>query len=131
MSCVPSGGPTADDPPMTLVIRFEDADPYEPAGHHGVVNRLLVGLGQGDIADVSVWHGRLEPGGGADPHVHEGSLQIYVGIDGVFVVSTGDGVEATLRSGDAIVIPAGVEHGLENQADVDATLLVISCPALR
>lgn len=116
---------------MSLVTRFESADPYEPAGHHGVVNRLLVGLGKGGIPDVSVWHGRLDPGGGAHPHVHEDSLQVYVGIGGAFVVSTGDGVEATLGPGDSIVIPAGVEHGLENQTEVDATLLVISCPALR
>jgi len=71
------------------MTHFEDAEPYVPAGHRGVVNRLLVGRAKGDVAQVSVWHGRLEPGGGAEPHVHEGSLQIYVGVTGQATVSTG------------------------------------------
>lgn len=116
---------------MSELTRFEDAEPYVPEGHHGVVNRLLVGLAEGGVSEVSVWHGRLEPGGGADPHVHQGSLQIYVGMTGEFMVSTGDGAGKTLGPGDAIVIPAGVEHDLENQGGTVATLLVISSPALR
>jgi mannose-6-phosphate isomerase-like protein (cupin superfamily) len=116
---------------MSEVTRFESARPYGPAGHHGAVNRLLVGLAKGGVSEVSVWHGRLQPGGGADPHAHQDSLQIYVGMSGAFAVSTDDGVGTTLGPGDAIVIPAGGGHDIENRGEVDATLLVISSPALR
>jgi len=81
---------------------------------------------------VSIWHGRVEPGGGAEPHIHERSLQIYVGMIGELVVSSGAGEEEyTLGPGDAILIPAGTGHDLKNNGETVATLLVVSSPALR
>lgn len=114
------------------LIRFDQARPYRPSGHRGVINRLLAGLGEGGVSQVSVWHGQVEPGGGAEAHVHEHSLQIYVGMSGELVVSTGDGAEGeALGPGDAILIPAGTAHDLKNNGETVATLLVVSSPALR
>lgn len=110
-------------------VEFRDATPYEPPGHHGVVNRLLVGRETG-VEDVSVWHGTLAPGGGSDVHVHQDSVQIYVGLAGGATVTVAD-VEHRLESLTTITIPAATPHSIRNEEDREAALLVISVPALR
>ncbi len=113
------------------VVRWRTAEPYVPAGHEGVVNRLLAGRAEGEIEAVSVWHGTLEPGGFAEPHVHERSVQIYVGLTGQLEVETPSGV-ANITRGDAVILAATESHGIRNPDDVEmATLLVVSAPALR
>ncbi|MGH8872678.1 MAG: cupin domain-containing protein [Acidimicrobiia bacterium] len=110
--------------------RFEDLDEYRPQGHEGVVNRLLVGRDNLDIEAVSVWHGRLEPGGRSDLHVHDSSLQIYVGMSGEMVVGDGDREERLLRL-STVVFDAGTSHFIENRSNEVAEVLVVSVPALR
>lgn len=112
------------------VVRFEDLDEYLPAGHTGVVNRLLVGRSRGDDGSVSIWHGSLEPGGQSDLHVHEESLQIYVGLSGEMTI--GDGVrEETLDRLTSAVFAKGTDHFISNRSDQTAEVLVISVPGLR
>ena len=103
--------------------------PYEPAGHQGVVNRLLAGRALGTDR-VSIWHGTVERGGGSDTHVHDGSVQVYVGLSGTCTVTVGDEVHR-LGPLTAVTIPAGRPHRITNDGDEDATLLVVSSPALR
>jgi quercetin dioxygenase-like cupin family protein len=112
------------------LVKFSEVAEYKPAGHHGVVNRLLAGIGCGGVREVSVWHGRLEPGGGSDLHRHSGSAQIYAGLTGLLTVTNGE-TSAPLGPGDVVIIPAGEAHDIHNQSDDVATLLVISAPALR
>lgn len=110
--------------------RFDELEEYEPGGHEGVVNRLLVGQESGETGEVSVWHGRLAPGGHSDSHTHPGSLQIYVGISGQMVVGD-DQSEDTLTPMATAVFPQGTLHFIENRTEQDAEVLVISVPALR
>lgn len=112
------------------LVTFSEAAEYEPVGHHGVVNHLLAGIGQGGVTNVSVWHGRFQPGGQSDLHVHQGSVQIYAGLTGLFVVTNGESA-TLLRPGDVVIIPAGETHDIRNESDAAATLLVISAPALK
>ena len=110
--------------------RFEELDEYIPSGHEGVVNRLLVGADSGGEGAVSVWHGRLSPGGHSELHTHPDSLQIYVGVSGEMVVGDPH-IEHPLVPLATVVIPAGAEHFIENRGDQDAEVLVISVPGLR
>jgi quercetin dioxygenase-like cupin family protein len=112
------------------VVDFDSTESYEPAGHTGVVNRLLAGIKTADLREVSVWHGTIGPGGGSDEHVHEGSVQIYVGLSGTLTITAPTGA-ALVRSYDAAIIEPGEPHAVTNAADAAATLLVISAPALR
>jgi hypothetical protein len=64
------------------MVRFNEAEEYEPLGHRGEVDRLLTGVEGGGVQEVSVWHGLIDPGGGSDMHVHVGSVQVYVAISG-------------------------------------------------
>lgn len=109
---------------------FEDHDEYEPHGHEGVVNRLLVGRENFDVEVVSVWHGRLEPGGRSDLHVHGSNLQIYVGVSGEMIVGDGDREETLVRL-STVVFDAGTSHFIENRSNDVAEVLVVSAPALK
>lgn len=110
--------------------RFDELEEYTPAGHQGVINRLLVGEGNGGEGTVSVWHGRLEPGGHSERHTHPGSLQIYVGISGEMVVGDDQREEIVVPMATAI-FPKGSVHFIENRSDRDAEVMVISVPGLR
>jgi quercetin dioxygenase-like cupin family protein len=112
------------------VVDFDATEPYEPSGHTGVVNRLLTGIETSGLREVSVWHGTIEPGGGSDQHVHERSVQIYVGLSGTLAIIVPTGT-AVIRPYDAAIIEPGESHAVTNATDAAATLLVISAPALR
>jgi quercetin dioxygenase-like cupin family protein len=76
-SSAPSGGaaPAAVDAATSLrIVRPEDVDAYEPAGHAKTTNRCLY------IDDrVEIIEGLIEVGGGADRHFHEHNEQaLYV-----------------------------------------------------
>jgi quercetin dioxygenase-like cupin family protein len=109
---------------------FEDLEEYEPPGHEGVVNRLLVGVANGYGSDVSIWHGRLEPGGHSEVHTHPESVQIYVGLSGELVVGNTE-VEHTLVGKATAVFPAGTKHFIENRSGEAGEVLVVSVPGLR
>jgi len=128
--CGECGASFADREPGIEIVRFEHTTAYEPGGHSRVINRLLAGRHRGGVDAVSVWHGTLSPDGGSDLHVHEGSVQIYVVVTGVLDVSTG-GESVVLQPGDTAIIPAGETHDIRNRSQDEATLLVISAPALR
>lgn len=102
---------------------------YAPAGHAGVVNRLLVGAELG-TDQLSIWHGAFAPAGASDLHVHEGVVQVYIGLSGRFTVTV-DGVAHTLEPMTSVTIPTGVAHEIRSDHDGEATLLVVSAPALR
>jgi mannose-6-phosphate isomerase-like protein (cupin superfamily) len=102
---------------------------YAPAGHEGVTNRLLAGRQLG-TDQVSVWHGALGPGGHAEVHVHDDSVQIYIGLTGTCTVTVEE-ERMALTSMTAVTIAAGRPHAIRNDGPHEATLLVISSPALR
>lgn len=110
--------------------RFEDLDDYEPAGHEGVVNRLLLGEESGGNGELSIWHGRLAPGGRSEIHTHPESLQVYVGLSGEMVVGNED-EEHTLTPKATAVFPAGTRHFIDNRTDSVGEVLVVSVPGLR
>lgn len=112
------------------VVGFEDLDEYVPAGHHGVVNRLLLGRTSGGDGSVSIWHGRLEPGGHSELHTHDASLQIYVGVSGEMTVGDGQR-EELLHELAMAVLEKGTPHFIANRSRLPAEVLVISVPGLR
>ena len=112
------------------VDRFESLGEYRPDGHDGVVNRLLVGLENLGVGEVSVWHGRLDPGGRSEIHVHPTSLQIYVGLSGEMTVGDGER-EEPLGHLTTAVFDAGARHFIENRSAEETEVLVISVPGLR
>lgn len=80
---------------------------------------------------------RLEPGAAEGEHVHlagdpascsDGSSdELYIVVAGE-VVATVDGERAVLTSGDAVYAPAGVTHGVRNESDQPAELVLVFGP---
>ena len=91
---------------------------------------MLVGLQNLGIAQLSVWHGRLQPGGRSDLHIHPESVQVYVGLSGEMVVGDSEREEILDKLG-SVVFDAGTSHFIENRSDQEAEVLVISSPGLR
>ena len=123
-------GTLMEPPRPSWLVRPSDQTPYVPAGHFGVVNTMLVGRSLQGIETVSIWHGTLEPGGGAEPHIHAGSDQIYIVVAGSIEVGVGEET-SLLEVMETAVIPSGQRHWLTNHGSVPAEVLVVSAPALR
>ncbi len=69
----------------------------------------------------------LEPGQAQKPHRHEEADKIYAVLEGQVLARVGAD-SATLHEGDAVLAPAGLEHGVENPGPGRAALLVFMTP---
>lgn len=69
----------------------------------------------------------LEPGQAQTPHRHEGADKVYAVLEGAVLARVGD-ESAELGPGDAVLAPAGLEHGVENRGTGRAALLVFMAP---
>jgi quercetin dioxygenase-like cupin family protein len=69
----------------------------------------------------------VAPGQSQNRHRHEGEDKIYYVLEGAGRFSVG-GVEERLEAGEAVVAPAGVEHGLVNDGAELLLVLVMVAP---
>lgn len=69
----------------------------------------------------------LQPGQAQKAHQHAGSDKVYAVLEGRVRVSIGEEV-AEVGPGEAVLAPAGVEHGVENHSAANAALLVFMAP---
>ena len=69
----------------------------------------------------------VAPGQAQSPHRHESEDKIYYVVEGSGRVSVG-GVEERLGPGEAVVAPAGVDHGLVNDSPEPLLVLVVVAP---
>jgi quercetin dioxygenase-like cupin family protein len=69
----------------------------------------------------------LEPGQEQKAHAHEGSDKIYLALEGKPEVRVGE-ESVILHSGEAVIAPAGLIHGVRNPASEPAVLLVAMAP---
>jgi quercetin dioxygenase-like cupin family protein len=69
----------------------------------------------------------VAPGQSQSPHRHEGEDKIYYVIEGAGRFTVGR-VEERLEAGDAVVAPAGVDHGLVNDGSTLLLVLVVVAP---
>jgi len=69
----------------------------------------------------------LEPGQAQKAHAHAGSDKVYAVLEGAIHARVG-GEEQELRAGQAVLAPAGSEHGIENRSQARAALLVLMAP---
>ena len=69
----------------------------------------------------------LAPGQAQKPHHHADQDKICFVLDGVGTFSL-DGRHDVLSPGDAVVFPAGSEHGILNHGNVELLVLVVVTP---
>jgi mannose-6-phosphate isomerase-like protein (cupin superfamily) len=66
-------------------------------------------------------------GGATDEHYHKDSEEIYFILSGVGEIRV-NGESASVRVGDAIVLPAGSVHKIWNRGDSDLVFLCLCVP---
>ena len=69
----------------------------------------------------------LEPGQAQKAHAHADSDKVYAVLEGA-VVAQVDSEEVSLGPGDAVLAPAGSNHGIVNRSASRAALLVFMAP---
>jgi len=69
----------------------------------------------------------LEPGQAQKPHRHDEADKVYAVLEGEVAVRVGEET-ATLRAGEAVLAPAGADHGVDNPGPGRAALLVFMAP---
>ena len=69
----------------------------------------------------------LEPGQAQKAHAHAGSDKVYAVLEGSVHARVGS-EERELRQGEAVLAPAGSEHGIENRSHARAAVLVLMAP---
>ena len=69
----------------------------------------------------------VAPGQTQKAHTHGDQDKIYVVLEGRVRISVG-GSEDTLGPGEAVVAPAGIEHGLVNDGPEQGVILVVVTP---
>src|SRR5436190_15296219 len=69
----------------------------------------------------------LEPGQAQKPHKHDDADKLYAVLEGEVQARVG-AESVALRSGDVVLAPAGIDHGLENSSASRAAVLVFMAP---
>ena len=67
------------------------------------------------------------PGQAQKAHAHAGSDKVYAVLEGK-VHARVSGEEQELQAGQAVLAPAGSEHGIENRSGARAAVLVLMAP---
>jgi quercetin dioxygenase-like cupin family protein len=69
----------------------------------------------------------LEPGQAQKPHQHDDADKVYAVLEGSVLARIG-AESASLGAGEAVLAPAGVDHGVENPGPGRAAVLVFMAP---
>jgi mannose-6-phosphate isomerase-like protein (cupin superfamily) len=104
-----------------------DATPFTTAD--GSTIRVLLDAETGAV-NQSLAEAWLEPGQATQRHYHAASEELYVLLDGWGEMEV-DGERATVRPGDAILIPPGARHQIAAAADAALRFLCCCAPPYR
>jgi len=69
----------------------------------------------------------VSPGQAQKAHTHDEQDKVYLVVEGRARIAVG-GAEDTLGPGEAVIAPAGVEHGLVNDGPAELLVLVVVTP---
>ena len=69
----------------------------------------------------------LEPGQAQKPHKHDAADKLYAVLEGEVQARVGE-ERVALKSGEVVLAPAGIDHGLENTSSSRAAVLVFMAP---
>lgn len=105
---------------------MNDVEAYSPPAHGGTFNRRLVGPEDG-IEHLEVIIGEMEPGGDADPHLHDDIEQIMYILAGKMYVNI-EGEEAVLSVGDVVIIPKKAMHEVKNIGSENLRFVLMYSP---
>ena len=109
-----------------FLSRRDDRKRFSPPGHFLTDSWPLVTAGEG-AKNVAVHVSEMQPGGAAYKHVHQQSEQVYVALSGKARMVAGSKT-FDVEPGDAVYIPAGIEHEAQVVGNAPFKSLVILAP---
>ncbi len=86
---------------------------------------VVLGYVTGQIG-MCVWN--LEPGQANDYHVHPTTEHMHIVIEGECEYTLGDQPPVVIGVGDAVMVPAGVAHGIRNGSDERMSYVAVTSP---
>ena len=110
-------------------IRHEHELPkYIPPGHRGTVNVRLVEKDFCGAYEMAI--GVVQPGGEAEPHLHESEHQAIYVLEGKCDVGLGDRPVVECGPGAVIEIPPRLMHSVVAKGDDPLKVLIVYSPPL-
>jgi quercetin dioxygenase-like cupin family protein len=86
---------------------------------------VVLGYVAGQIG-ICVWN--LESGQQNDYHMHPTTEHLHIFIEGECEYTLGDQPPVITRVGDAVMVPAGIAHGIRNISDKRASYVAVASP---
>lgn len=109
--------------PESMFIDLERFQVYD--GEDPTVT-LVYGATDDEKIGIVVWN--LEPGQENERHVHTVIDHVHVVLSGEAEYHVADGPALTVRAGQAIMVPAGVMHGVRNIGHERCSYLAVTSP---
>jgi len=111
------------------LIRHVDGMPkYAPPDHQGTVNVRLIDKSFCGRFEMNL--GTVEPGGEAEPHLHETEHQVLYVLEGACDVTLGDDPAVRCEAGSVVRIPPKLMHRVVAVGDRALKAIVIYSPPL-
>jgi len=104
------------DPP-SLYFSMSTYQIFEEQAPTAVLTSVSTELG------LIMWN--LGPGQENDYHVHPSTEHLHIIISGEVEYTLGQGPPRILKVGDAVLVPAGLPHGIRNISDAPASYMAV------
>ena len=104
-------------------IMAEEGRVYTPAGHDASVMSRSIYKGEVDIHATS-----FPAGAGMEEEVHEELGHVFLMLKGSMEVLQKGELLKRLKEGDAVYIPAGELHEVQNKGQEEAVFLAVTFP---
>jgi quercetin dioxygenase-like cupin family protein len=105
------------DPP-SLVFSMSTYQTFDEQSPTAVLASATTDLG------LIMWN--LAPGQENDYHVHPATEHLHVIVQGEVEYTLGDFPPRTMKVGEAVLVPAGIPHGIRNISDAPASYLAVA-----
>ena len=111
-----------------LISNLGELPRYAPPDHQGTVNVRMVGKEFCGAFEMN--HGTVEPGGEAEPHLHETEHQVFYMLEGECDVTLGDDAPVRCGPGAIVQIPPKLMHRVVAVGDTPMKAIIIYSPPL-
>lgn len=111
-----------------LIQHIDTMPKYAPPDHQGTVNVRLVDKSFCGSFEMNL--GTVQPGGEAEPHLHETEHQVFYVLEGACDVTLGDAPAVRCEAGTVVRIPPKLMHRVVAVGDTALKGIVIYSPPL-
>ena len=111
-----------------LIQHEDELAPYMPPDHQGTVNVRLVEKDFCGSFEMAL--GTVQPGGEAEPHLHDTEHQVFYILQGLCDVTLGDDAPVECGPGTVVRIPPKLLHRVVAKGDKALKGIVLYSPPL-